>query len=147
MAENVARIHTQNLMSLIPGGSGAVNVDMDRLLKNVHAEDKTTVHNVVSTLHVLRTHEFVSNIEIVNHRVGYDVIGTLCKSVDKDLMILTSSDFEIIQSVSPARISSIMIQVSNKALELVIRVFSHDTPIVYSSVQITHINKRKRLSL
>ena len=70
MAESIAHTHTQNLMSLIPAGHGAVNLDMDRLLKNVHLEDKTTIHNVVSTLHVLRTHDFVSNVEVVKHRVG-----------------------------------------------------------------------------
>lgn len=72
------------------------------------------------------------------------MIGTLSKSLEKE-MILTSSDFEILQSVSPARISTIMVQICNKSLELVVRVFSQDTPLVYSSVQITHINKRKRM--
>ena len=144
MAGNAAHTHTQNLLSLLPSNKISVNVDLERLLKNVHKDDKTTIQNVITTMYVLRTHELVSNVEVVPHRVGYDVIGTLSKSLEKEL-ILTSSDFEIIQSVSPARINTIMVQVSNNALELVVRVFSHDTPIMYSSVQITHINKRRRL--
>jgi hypothetical protein len=144
MAGNAAHTHTQNLLSLLPSNKISVNVDLERLLKNVHKDDKTTIQNVITTMYVLRTHELVSNVEVVPHRIGYDVIGTLSKSLEKEL-ILTSSDFEIIQSVSPARINTIMVQVSNNALELVVRVFSHDTPIMYSSVQITHINKRRRL--
>jgi len=144
MAGNAANTHTQNLLSLLPGNKISINVDLERLLKNVHNDDRTTIQNVITTMHVLRTHEFVSNVEVVPHRIGYDVIGTLSKSLEKEL-ILTSSDFEIIQSVSPARINTVMVQVSNHAIELVVRVFSHDTPIVYSSVQVSHINKRKRL--
>ena len=145
MSGNAAHTHTQNLLSMLSNNKCSVNVDLERLLKNVHNEDKTTIQNVITTLHVLRTHEFVSNVVVVPHRIGYDVIGTLSKSLDKEL-VLTSSDFEIIQSVSPARINTVFLQVCNQALELVVRVFSHDTPLVYSSVQITHINKRKRLA-
>jgi hypothetical protein len=49
-----------------------------------------------------------------------------------------------LQSVSIARIASIMVQVSNNALELVVRVFKHDTPLTFSTVQVSHISKKQR---
>jgi len=116
---------------------------MDKLLMYVHKEDRVLVNNIVKTMQVLRTHEFVSNFEVVSNKKGYDVIGTLATSFDREL-ILTAADFEILQSVSPARVNTIMVQVSGKALELVVRVFSHDTPITFSTVQVSHINKKTR---
>jgi hypothetical protein len=142
-SSTAARAHTQSLLSLMPGGRSVVNVDMDKLLMYVHKEDRVLVNNIVKTMQVLRTHEFVSNFEVVSNKKGYDVIGTLATSFDREL-ILTAADFEILQSVSPARVNTIMVQVSGKALELVVRVFSHDTPITFSTVQVSHINKKTR---
>ena len=70
MNGNAAHTHTQNLLSLLPCNNGSTKVDLERLLKNVHIDDKTTISNVITTLHVLRTHEFVSNVEVVKHRIG-----------------------------------------------------------------------------
>ena len=137
------RADPQALFSLVSTGRSVVKPDMDKLLSKVHDEDKILVGNVIKTMQVLRTHEFVFNFEAVPNVKGYDVIGTLAKSFDREL-ILTSADFEIIQSVSPARINTVMVQVSNNALELVVRVLSHNTPITFSTVQISHISKKTR---
>ena len=137
------RADPQALFSLVSTGRSVVKPDMDKLLSKVHDEDKILVGNVIKTMQVLRTHEFVFNFEAAPNVKGYDVIGTLAKSFDREL-ILTSADFEIIQSVSPARINTVMVQVSNNALELVVRVLSHNTPITFSTVQISHISKKTR---
>jgi hypothetical protein len=94
-------------------------------------------------MQVLRSHEFVHNFEVVCNKKGYDVIGTLATSFEKEL-ILTAADFEVLQSVSCTRIAAVMVQVSGNALELVVRVFKHDTPISFSSVQVSHISKKTR---
>ncbi|KAJ1464350.1 hypothetical protein T484DRAFT_1758163 [Baffinella frigidus] len=144
MATPVAiRANPEALFSLVSTGRTVVKADFDKLMQKVHEEDKVLVGNVIRTMQVLRTHDFVYNFEVVPNVKGYDVIGTLAKSFDREL-ILTSADFEIIQSVSPARINTVMVQVSNKALELVVRVFSHNTPLSFSTVQISHINKKTR---
>ena len=137
------RADPQALFSLVSTGRSVVKADMEKLLSKVHDEDKILVGNVIKTMQVLRTHEFVFNFEVVQNVKGYDVIGTLAKSFDREL-ILASADFEIIQSVSPARINTVMVQVSNNALELVVRVLSHNTPITFSTVQISHISKKTR---
>ena len=137
------RASPEDLFSLVSTGRTVVKADMSKLLQKVHDEDKVLVGNVIRTMQVLRTHDFVFNFEVVPNIKGYDVIGTLAKSFDREL-IITSADFEIIQSVSPARISTVMVQVSNNALELVVRVFAHNTPITFSTVQISHINKKTR---
>jgi hypothetical protein len=137
------RANPEALFSLVSTGRTVVKADMDKLLQKVHDEDKTLVGNVIRTMQVLRSHDLVYNFEVVPNVKGYDVIGTLAKSFDREL-ILTSADFEIIQSVSPARINTVMVQVSNNALELVVRVFAHNTPITFSTVQISHISKKTR---
>jgi hypothetical protein len=130
-------------LSLVPGATAVVKADMDKLLAPVHQEDRVLVSNVIKTMQVLRTHDFLNNFEVVCNKKGYDVIGTLATSFQKEL-IVTASDFEILQSVSIARIASIMVQVSNNALELVVRVFKHDTPLTFSTVQVSHISKKQR---
>jgi hypothetical protein len=138
-----ARSHTQNLLSLIPGATSVVKADIDKLLSPVHQDDRVLVSNVIKTMQVLRSHEFVHNFEVVCNKKGYDVIGTLATSFEKEL-ILTAADFEVLQSVSCTRIAAVMVQVSGNALELVVRVFKHDTPISFSSVQVSHISKKTR---
>ena len=134
---------TANILSMIPNGK-TLNVDLDKLLKDVPVEDRTLLGNVVKTMHILRKGEdFISNIEICQNRKGYDIIANLSNSFDKELMV-SNADFEVIMSVNPTRISTVMVQVSNKAVELVVRVYAHTTPIVYSSVQISHIAKKTR---
>jgi hypothetical protein len=137
------RANAEALFSLVSTGRTVVKANIEKLLQKVHDDDKVLVENVIRTMQVLRTHDFVYNFEVVPNVKGYDVIGTLTKSFDREL-ILTSADFEIIQSVSPTRINTVMVQVSNNALELVVRVFSHNTPITFSTVQISHISKKTR---
>ena len=138
-----ARSHAHALLALIPGKSATVNVDMEELLKPVHLDDRVLVSNVIKTMQVLRTHDFLHNFEVVCNKKGYDVIGTLSNSFDKEL-IVTAADFEVLQSVSCTRIAGVMIQLSNKALELVVRVYKYDTPMTFSTVQVSHINKKTR---
>ena len=143
MALSGARDITSNLLSMIPG-SKTINLDFKRVLENVPKDDRTLIGNVIKTMHILRKEEkIITNIEIYPNKKGYDVIGTLSNNLDKEL-IISNTDFEIISSVNPTRISTVMIQVSNKAVELVVRVYSHNTPIVYNSVQISHIAKKTR---
>jgi len=134
---------TASMLSMIPGDK-TIKLDFEKLLKDVPQDDKTLVGNVIKTMHILRSGEnFISNIEICPNRKGYDVIGTLSNSLDKEV-IVSNTDFEVLTSVNPTRISTVMVQVSNKALELVVRVYSHTTPIVYNTVQISHIAKKTR---
>jgi hypothetical protein len=135
--------NTNDLIHMIPGTNKQTNIDIDRLLVNVHDDDKVIVRNVVATMQVLREYPLISNVEVVKNKKGFDVIGTLATNLDSEL-IITSTDFEIIQSVSPVRISTVMVQVSGKALELVVRVFAHDFPVTFSTVQVTHLSKRTR---
>jgi hypothetical protein len=143
MSDSTARSAAHALLALVPSKSVMVKVDLDELLKPVHVEDRVLVSNVIKTMQVLRTHDFLNNFEIVCNKKGYDVIGTLSNSFDKEL-IVTAADFEVIQSVSCTRIAGVMVQVSNKALELVVRIFKHDTPMTFSTVQVSHINKKTR---
>ena len=134
---------TANLLSMIPG-SKTMNLDFEKILKDIPNDDRVLVGNVIKTMHILRKEEnFITNIEIYPNKKGYDVIGQLSNSLDKEL-IVSNMDFEILTSVNPARISTVMVQVSNKSVELVVRIYSHDTPIVYNSVQISHISKKSR---
>jgi hypothetical protein len=134
---------TASMLSMIPGDK-TLKIDFEKLLKDVPQDDKTLVGNVIKTMHILRSGEnFISNIEICPNRKGYDVIGTLSNSLDKEV-IVSNTDFEVLTSVNPTRISTVMVQVSNKALELVVRVYSHTTPITYNTVQISHIAKKTR---
>ena len=138
-----AHTHTQTLLSLIPGATTTVKADVDKLLTAVHQEDRVLVSNVIKTMQVLRNYDFLNNLEVVDNKKCYDVIGTLAKSFEKEL-IVTSADFEILQSVSVARVASVMVQVSGGSLELVVRVFKHDTAISFSTVQVSHISKKTR---
>ena len=134
---------TANLLSMIPG-SKTINLDFEKILKDIPNDDRVLVGNVIKTMHILRKEEnFITNIEIYPNKKGYDVIGQLSNSLDKEL-IVSNMDFEILTSVNPTRISTVMVQVSNKSVELVVRIYSHDTPIVYNSVQISHISKKSR---
>lgn len=143
-APNAINVHTARLLSYMPGaGTSNVKPDFDKLMAEVHHDDKTLVSNVIKTMQVLRTHDFVHNFEVVRNKKGYDVVGTLASNFNQEL-IITSADFEILQSVSSARVNTVMVQVSGKALELVVRVFAHDTPITFSTVQVSHINKKTR---
>jgi len=135
--------HTEKLLSMIPGNSSTSRVDMEKLLREVHKEDKIIVSNVIQTMQVLRNYEFLTNFEVIKNKKGYDVVGTLANSLSNDL-IITSGDLEVLQSVSPARIATTMIQISNDALELVVRVLDHDCPLTYSTVQVSHIHKKTR---
>jgi hypothetical protein len=111
LSEN-SKNHAHNLMSLAPIGISVVKADIDNLLKKVHDDDKVLVGNVIRTMQVLRTHDFVHNFEVVCNQKGYDVIGTLSKSFEREL-IVTEADFEVIQSVNPTRVSTVMVQESN----------------------------------
>jgi hypothetical protein len=143
MATPVSHEMTASMLSMIPGDK-TLKIDFEKLLKDVPQDDKTLVGNVIKTMHILRSGEnFISNIEICPNRKGYDVIGTLSNSLDKEV-IVSNTDFEVLTSVNPTRISTVMVQVSNKALELVVRVYSHTTPITYNTVQISHIAKKTR---
>ena len=143
MALSGARDITSNLLSMIPG-SKTINLDFEKVLENFPQEDRTLIGNVIKTMHILRKEEnSITNIEIYPNKEGYDIIGNLSNSLDKEL-IISNTDFEILTSVNPTRISTVMIQVSNKAVEHVLRVYSYNTPIVYNSVQISQINKRAR---
>ena len=108
-------------------------------------EDNILVNNVVETLRVLRPNRpaLVENIEVTKTNKGYDVIGTLANSLTDSCMV-TFSDFEVLQSVSPARITQIMVQVENGSIDLVVRVTSTSTPVMFTTVQIHHIEKKQR---
>jgi hypothetical protein len=135
--------HTTNLLSMIPNANHVIKVDIDSMIQNIDDQDRVIVSNVIKTMTVLRTYELVKNIEIVKTKKGYDIVGCLATNLDQE-MIITAADFEILQSVNPCRVACVLVQISEKALELVVRVYSHDTPIVFNSVQISHISKKSR---
>lgn len=114
-----------------------------QLETEVHAEDRALVGNVIDVMQILRSHKFVQAVEISVNKNGYNVIGTLASGLDKEVVVL-NSDFELLQSISPARINAIMLQLSGGALDLVVRVSSRDMPISFSEAQISHIRKRQR---
>ena len=111
-------------------------------------EDKMLVNSVIEALRVLRQNRpaLVENIEVAKTKKGYDVIGTLSKSLT-DNCVVTFSDFEVLQSVSPARITQIMVQVANGSIDLVVRVVSTSTPVLFTTVQINHIHKKQRYGI
>lgn len=111
-------------------------------------EDKMLVNSVIEALRVLRQNRpaLVENIEVVKTKKGYDVIGTLSKSLT-DSWVVTFSDFEVLQSVSPARITQIMVQVANGSIDLVVRLVSTSTPVLFTTVQINHIQKKQRYGI
>jgi len=109
------------------------------------SEDKILVNSIVHTLRVLR-HKgppLVENIEVAKTSKGYDVIGTLANSLTDNCMV-THTDFETLQSVSPARVTQTMVQVGKGSVELVVRIASHDTPVFFSTIQLNHIHKKQR---
>lgn len=110
MSGTCTNIHTKNLISFVPNGSSVKKEDIESLLTKVHEDDRVLVGNVIRTMQVLRTHDFVHNFEVVSNQKGYDVIGTLSKSFDREL-IVTAADFEVLQSVNPTRVSTVMVQV------------------------------------
>ncbi len=145
MSSTKSTVHglTKNMLSMIPN-TKTINVDFEKVLKDIPPDDRTLVGNVIKTMHILRTNDdFISNIEICANKKGYDIIGTLSNSFDKEV-IISNTDFEILTSVNPTRISTVMVQVANKSFELVVRVYSHTTPITYNTVQISHIAKKTR---
>jgi hypothetical protein len=111
-------------------------------------EDKMLVNSVIEALRVLRQNRpaLVENIEVVKTKKGYDVIGTLSKSLT-DSCVVTFSDFEVLQSVSPARITQIMVQVANGSIDLVVRLASTSTPVLFTTVQLNHIQKKQRYGI
>jgi len=72
--------HTEKLLSMIPGNSSTSRVDMEKLLREVHKEDKIIVSNVIQTMQVLRNYEFLTNFEVIKNKKGYDVVGTRSRS-------------------------------------------------------------------
>jgi hypothetical protein len=141
------------LLSMLPGtgGSAVSRVDLDRLTKDVLPDDRVLIANIVNTIQVLRANgvALCTNFEVVRNSKGYDLISTLSSS-DREFTI-SHNDMEVIQSVSLSRINSIFVQASRSdedrwSVELVVRVFRSDFPLTYSSVQISNIGKRCRLT-
>lgn len=123
--------------------------ERDKLLQNIESiEDKILITNCVELLHVLRPKEpLATNFVVVPWSGGFNLIGTISTSLHEKQVVVNQEDFDTIMSLSPARICNVSVQVTDGALELVVRITKHTTPISLTSYQIKYINRKQRLLL
>lgn len=131
---------------------GAREVQLSDLMKeipmdidaNVQPEDRVLVRNVIACLCTLRQQKLFQKIDVERVKNGYHVIAKVSDAEDFDF---NTTDLEILNSVSPLRVTASSFERRRGVTQLRVRILSSDQPVNITETSVSHIRKRQRLSL
>lgn len=107
-------------------------------------EDRTLVRNVIACICTLKQQKMVHTIDVERVKNGYHVLARIADGDDFDL---DTTDLEILNSVSPLRITASSIERRAGKLHFRIRILDATQPVNITETSVSHIRKRQRLSL
>jgi len=119
------------------------NVPMD-IDVNVLQDDRVLIRNLIATMCTLRPAKMFCGVTVERIPVGYNVVASIADGDDFDF---TSSDMEILNTVSPLRVIGSTVTRRNNNLTLRVKVVGADQPVNLTETVVTHIRKRQRLML
>lgn len=117
------------------------NVPMD-IDVNVLPDDRVHIRNLIATMCTLRPSKMFCTISVERIPLGYNVVASISDGDDFDF---TSSDMEMLNTVSPLRVIGSMVARRNNSLTLRVKVVGADQPVNLTETVVTHIRKRQRL--
>jgi hypothetical protein len=111
---------------------------------SVLPEDRTLVRNVIACICTLKQQKMVHTIDVERVKNGYNVLARIADGDDFDF---DTTDLEILNSVSPLRITTSAIERRAGKLILRIRILDATQPVNITELSVSHIRKRQRLAL
>jgi hypothetical protein len=109
---------------------------------NVLPEDRVLIRNVIATMCTLRPAKMFYTVNVERIPIGYNVVASISDGDDFDF---SSSDMELIGTVSPLRVIGTTVTRRNNSLQLRVKVVAADQPVNLTETVVTHIRKRQRL--
>jgi hypothetical protein len=109
---------------------------------NVLQEDRVLVRNLIATMCTLRPAKMFCSVSVERIPAGYNVVASIADGEDFDF---TSSDMEMLNTVSPLRVIGSTVTRRNNSLQLRVKVIAADQPVNLTETIVTHIRKRQRL--
>ena len=110
---------------------------------SVLPDDRVLVRNVMACLCTLRQQRMFHSMSVDRVTGGYNVFAKISVGEDFDF---NTTDLEILNTVSPLRITSTAIERRRGSMQMRIRVLAADQPVNITDVMISHVRKRQRLS-
>jgi hypothetical protein len=110
---------------------------------SVLPDDRVLVRNVMACLCTLRQQRMFHSMSVDRVTGGYNVFAKISDGEDFDF---NTTDLEILNTVSPLRITSTAIERRRGSMQMRIRVLAADQPVNITDVMISHVRKRQRLS-
>jgi hypothetical protein len=110
---------------------------------NVLPDDRTLVRNVIACVCTLKHQKMIHTIEVERVKNGYHLLARITDGEDFDF---DTVDLEVINSVSPLRITTSSIERRAGKIHLRIRILDSSQPVNITETSVTHIRKRCRLS-
>jgi hypothetical protein len=111
---------------------------------SVLPEDRTLVRNVIACICTLKQQKMVHTMDVERVKNGYHVLARIADGDDFDF---DTTDLEILNSVSPLRITTSSVERRAGKLVLRIRILDATQPVNITETSVTHIRKRQRLAL
>jgi hypothetical protein len=111
---------------------------------SVLPEDRTLVRNVIACICTLKQQKMVHTMDVERVKNGYHVLARIADGDDFDF---DTTDLEILNSVSPLRITTSSVERRAGKLFLRIRILDATQPVNITETSVTHIRKRQRLAL
>jgi hypothetical protein len=110
---------------------------------SVLPEDRTLVRNVVACLCTLRQQKMIHTVDVERVKNGYHVIARIADGDDFDL---DTGDLELINSVSPLRVTSSSVERRAGKLQFRIRILDAGQPVNITETSVSHIRRRRRIT-
>ena len=110
---------------------------------NVLPEDRVLVRNVIACLCTLRHQRMFHTMSVERVTGGYNLVGKISDGDDFDF---NTTDLEILNSVSPLRITSSAFERRRGSMQVRVRIVAADQPINITDTMITHVRKRQHMS-
>ncbi|KAJ1464851.1 hypothetical protein T484DRAFT_1757794 [Baffinella frigidus] len=110
---------------------------------SVLPDDRVLVRNVMACLCTLRQQRMFHTMSVDRVAGGYNLFAKIADGEDFDF---NTTDLDILNSVSPLRITSSAIERRRGCMQMRIRILAADQPVNITDVMISHVRKRQRLS-
>lgn len=110
---------------------------------SVLPEDRTLVRNVIACICTLKHQRMIHTMEVERCKSGYVV---LAKISDGDDFEFDTVDLEMINAISPLRITTSSLERRGGKLQLKIRILDGSQPVNITETSVSHIRKRCRLA-
>ena len=110
---------------------------------SVLPEDRMLVRNVMACICTLKQQKMMHTMEVERVKNGYHLIARIADGEDFDF---DTADLEILNTVSPLRITTSSIERRSGKLHLRIRILDSSQPVNITETSVTHIRKRCRLA-